>query len=239
MRITIDPTAAAVARSAADWLRDEIEAAVAQRGRCLLALSGGRSPWQMLTALADEPLPWDRLQVLQVDERVVPADDERRNALHLAAELLVPGRLSRHAFHPMPVDAPDLDAAAAEYEARLEKLGGVLPVLDVVQLGLGTDGHTASLVPADPVLDVQDRDVAVTSAPYQGTRRMTMTFPLLDRARRIQWLVTGEEKAATLARLVAGDPAIPAARVAAVRAVVFADQAAAAQLPDDKKGWRG
>jgi 6-phosphogluconolactonase len=239
VRITIDRTAADVARSAADWLRDEIEAAVAQRGRCVLALSGGRSPWEMLVALADEPLPWDRLQVVQVDERVVQADDERRNALHLAGELLVPGRLPRSAFHPMPVEQPDLDAAAAAYETQLEALAGVLPVLDIVQLGIGPDGHTASLVPNDPVLDVQDRDVAVTAAPYQGTRRMTMTFPLLDRARRVFWLVTGEEKAPALAKLVAGDRSIPAGRVASVRATVFADEAAAAQLPDDKKGWRG
>jgi 6-phosphogluconolactonase len=176
---------------------------------------------------------------VQVDERAVPADDERRNALHLAAELLVPGRLPRGAFHAMPVERADLDAAAAAYEATLEELGGLLPVLDVVQLGIGADGHTASLVPNDPVLDVQDRDVAVTTAPYQGTRRMTMTFPLLDRARRVLWLVTGEEKAAALAKLVAGDRSIPAARVASVRAAVFADEAAAAQLPDDRKGWRG
>jgi 6-phosphogluconolactonase len=239
VRITIDRTAADVARSAADWLRDEIEAAVAQRGRCVLALSGGRSPWEMLVALADEPLPWDRLQVVQVDERVVQADDERRNALHLAGELLVPGRLPRSAFHPMPVEQPDLDAAAAAYETQLEALAGVLPVLDIVQLGIGPDGHTASLVPNDAVLGVQDRDVAVTAAPYQGTRRMTMTFPLLDRARRVFWLVTGEEKAPALAKLVAGDRSIPGGRVASVRATVFADEAAAAQLPDDKKGWRG
>jgi 6-phosphogluconolactonase len=239
VRLTIESTAADVARAAADWLRDEVEAAVAQRGRCLLALSGGRSPWQMLTALADEPLPWERLQVLQVDERAVPADDERRNALHLAAELLVPGRLPRGAFHAMPVEHADLDAAAAEYEATLERIGGLLPVLDVVQLGLGADGHTASLVPGDAVLGVQDRDVAATAAPYQGTRRMTMTYPLLDRARRVLWLVTGEEKAAALAQLVAGDRAIPAGRVAPARAVVFADRAAAAQLPPDRQGWRG
>lgn len=237
MRITIDKTPTDVARSAADWLRDEIEAAVAQRGRCLLALSGGRSPWQMLTALADEPLPWDRLQVVQVDERVVPANDERRNALHLAAELLVPGRLPKGAFHAIPVEHPDVDVAATAYEATLERLGGLLPVLDVVQLGLGADGHTASLVPNDPALEVQDRDV-VAIGPYQGTRRITMTFPLLDRARRVLWLVTGEEKAGALAKLVTGDRSIPAARVAPVRAVVFADAAAASQLPADKRGWR-
>jgi 6-phosphogluconolactonase len=238
VRVTIDRTPADVARSAADWLRDEIEAAVAQRGRCLLALSGGRSPWQMLTVLAEEPLPWERLQVLQIDERVVPADDERRNALHLAAELLAPGRLPRGAFHAMPVEQADPDAAATAYEATLECVGGLLPVLDIVQLGLGADGHTASLVPGDPTLDVHDRDVAATGV-YQGTRRVTLTFPLLDRARRVLWLVTGEEKADALAKLVAGDRGIPAGRVASVRAAVFADEAAAAKLPPDKRGWRG
>lgn len=238
MRIAIEKDPAAVARAAADWLRDEIEAAVAQRGRCVLALSGGRSPWQMLTALADEPLPWDRLAVVQVDERVVPGDDERRNALHLAAELLAPGRLPRQAFHPMPVEQPDPNAAATAYEATLEGIGGLLPVLDVVQLGLGADGHTASLVPNDPVLDVQDRDVAA-SGPYQGTRRVTMTFPLIDRARRVLWLVTGDDKADAVARLVAGERSIPAGRVASVRAVLYADEAAAAKLPAEKRGWRG
>jgi 6-phosphogluconolactonase len=238
MRVVVEKDPAAVARAAADWLRDEIEAAVAQRGRCLLALSGGRSPWQMLTALADEPLPWDRLQVVQVDERVVPADDERRNALHLAAELLASGRLPRSAFHPMPVENPDLDAAAAAYEATLERVGGLLPVLDVVQLGLGADGHTASLVPGDPVLEVADRDVAPCGA-YQGLRRLTMTFPMLDRAQRVLWLVTGDDKAPALARLVAGDRSIPAGRVASARAAVFADEAAAAALPADRRGWRG
>ncbi len=238
MRVNVEKTPADVARAAADWLRDEIEAAVAQRGRCLLALSGGRSPWQMLTALADEPVPWDRLQVVQVDERVVAEQDERRNALHLAAELLVPHRLPHDAFHRMPVELPDPEVAAAKYETTLERLGGLLPTLDVVQLGLGADGHTASLVPGDPVLDVQDRDVAATGE-YQGTRRVTMTFPLLDRARRVLWLVTGEEKADALARLVAGDRGIPAGRVAAVRTTVFADEAAAAKVPADRRGWRG
>jgi 6-phosphogluconolactonase len=238
MRIAIEKTPAQVARAAADWLRDEIEAAVAQRGRCVLALSGGRSPWQMLTALADEPLPWDRLQVVQVDERVVASDDERRNALHLAAELLAPGRLPRACFHPMPVEQADPDAAAASYEATLEALGGLLPVLDVVQLGIGADGHTASLVPGDPVLDVQDRDVAA-SGTYQGTRRVTMTYPLLDRSRRVLWLVIGDEKADALAKLVAGDRSIPASRVATVRAIVFCDEAAASKLPPDKRDWRG
>ncbi len=211
---------------------------MAQRGRCVLALSGGRSPWQMLTALAEEPLPWDRLQVVQVDERVVGDDDERRNALHLAAELLVPGRLSREAFHRIPVGAIDPDVAASKYEATLEGLAGLLPVLDVVQLGLGADGHTASLVPNDPVLDVRDRDVAATGE-YQGTRRVTMTFPLLDRARRVLWIVTGEEKADALARLVAGDRGMPAGRVASVRATVFADEAAAGKVPTERRGWRG
>lgn len=237
MRVNVEVDPAAVARAAADWLRDEIEAAVAQRGRCLLAFSGGRTPWETIHALASEPLPWSRVEVFQVDERVVPADDERRNARRLRDALLAPGRLAPAAFREMPVDARNLDVAAADYEATLERAAGLLPVLDVVQLGLGADGHTASLFAGDAVLDVQDRDVAL-SGPYDGTRRMTFTYPLIDRARRVLWIVTGAEKADAVARLVAGDRAIPGARVVQVRAALFVDEAAAAKLPPASRGWR-
>lgn len=237
MRVNVEPTPAAVAQAAADWLRDEIEAAVAQRNRCLLALSGGRTPWEMLTALAAEPLPWSRLEVYQVDERVVPKDDARRNARRLEEVLLAPGRLAPSAFHGMPVDARNLELAATDYEAALERAAGLLPVLDVVQLGLGADGHTASLFAGDPVMSMQDRDVAL-SGPYDDTRRMTFTYPLIDRARRILWIVTGAEKADAVFRLLAGDASIPGARVAKVRATLFVDEAAASQLPPESRGWR-
>lgn len=237
MRVNVEATPADVARAAADWLRDEIEAAIAQRGRCLLAFSGGRTPWETITALATEPLPWSHLEVFQVDERVVPHDDPRRNARRLADGLLAAGRLAPGAFHEMPVEAQNLELAAADYESALERAAGLLPVLDVVQLGLGADGHTASLFAGDPVLDVTDRDVAL-SGPYDGTRRMTVTYPLIDRARRVLWIVTGAEKADAVFRLVAGDRTIPGARVAKARAHLYVDDAAAARLPEESRGWR-
>lgn len=237
MRVNVEANPAAVARASADWLRDEIEAAVAQRDRCLVAFSGGRTPWETINALAKEPLPWSRVEVFQVDERVVPDDDERRNARRLRDALLAPARLAPAAFHAMPVDARNLEHAAADYEAALERAAGLLPVLDVVQLGLGADGHTASLFAGDAVLDAQDRDVAM-SGPYDGTRRMTFTYPLIDRARRVLWIVTGAEKADAVLQLVAGDRSIPGARVAQVRATLFVDAAAAARLPPESRGWR-
>ena len=127
----------------------------------------------------------------------------------------------------MPVESADLDEAAARYAQTLVDVAGSPPVLDLVHLGLGSDGHTASLVPGDPVLDVTDADVALTGV-YQGRRRMTLTYPVLNRARRVLWLITGEDKAAMLVRLRRGDPAIPAGRVRQDHAVVLADRAAAA-----------
>jgi 6-phosphogluconolactonase len=127
----------------------------------------------------------------------------------------------------MPVESPDLEAAAAQYALTLREIAGSPPVLDLAHLGLGPDGHTASLVPGDPVLDVTDADVAVTGRAYQGRRRMTLTYPMLNRSRRILWLVTGSEKVDMLARLRAGDRSIPAGRVSQDRALVLADRAAA------------
>ena len=178
----------------------------------------------MLRALTLEDVPWDRVDLLQVDERVAPDGGDDRNLTALRESLTAPARV-----HPMPVERDDLEAAAKRYAATLASVAGSPPVLDLVHLGLGDDGHTASLVPGDPVLDVRDREVAI-SGPYQGRRRMTLTYPALDRARQVLWLVTGEGKAAMLARLHAGDAAIPAGRVRAVRAAVFADHAAAAEI---------
>jgi len=132
-------------------------------------------------------------------------------------------------MHAMPVEAADLDRAAGQYALTLQEVAGLPPVLDLVHLGLGPDGHTASLVPGDPVLDVTDADVAVTG-PYQGRRRMTLTFPIINRSRRVLWLVTGGEKAGTLVRLRDGDPSIPASRVRQDRALILADRAAAERL---------
>jgi 6-phosphogluconolactonase len=199
-----------------------------------MAVSGGRTPWVMLRALADEDVPWEAVHVVQVDERVAPAGDPERNLTHLRESFLGQTSLRPEQIHAMPVEAPDLEVAAARYARTLQQISGSPPVLDLVHLGLGPDGHTASLVPGDPVLHVNDVDVAL-SATYQGRRRMTLTYPILNRSRRVLWLVTGADKVEMVARLYAGDVSIPAGRVRSDRAFVLADRAAAGQVFSDSK----
>jgi 6-phosphogluconolactonase len=232
MTIDVLADADAAARAAATLIAAEARAAVAARGRFVLAVSGGRTPWLMLRALADEPVPWPAVHLVQVDERVAPAGDPDRNLTHIRESLLARALLRPEQVHAMPVEAPDLEAAAGNYARLLREVAGSPPVLDLVHLGLGPDGHTASLVPGDPVLGVTDADVAPTGV-YQGRRRMTLTYPVLNRARRVLWLVTGAEKAGPLARLRAGDTSIPAGRVRQDRALVLADRAAAYGLGTD------
>jgi len=229
MQIEVLEDVNAVARKAAAIIADVAREAVAERGRFVLAVSGGRTPWQMLRALADEDVPWPSVQIAQVDERVAPAGDADRNLTHLHASLLEHAPIAIEQIHAMPVEMTDLDAAISSYAQTLSRVAGSPPVIDLVHLGLGPDGHTASLVPNDPVLDVLDRDVALTGI-YQGRRRMTLTYPMIDRARQILWLVTGADKSGPLVQLREGDRSIPAGRVSQSRAVVLADRAAAAQL---------
>jgi len=229
MNIEIFPDADAVAQKAAALVAAEARGAVAARGRFILAVSGGRTPWQMLGVLAQEDLPWDSIYIVQVDERVAPAGHPERNLTHVYASLLQHAPLRPEQIYAMPVEAPELESAAAHYAETLQKIAGVPPVLDLAHLGLGPDGHTASLVPEDPVLNVTGSDVALTGV-YQGRRRMTLTYPILNRARRILWLVTGTDKVAALARLREGDLTIPAGRIQRTDALVLADQAAAGPL---------
>lgn len=228
MKVEVLADADAVAQAAADIIAADARAAVAARGRFVIAVSGGQTPWVMLRALARKDLPWPGVHMLQVDERVAPAGDADRNLTHLRESLLEHAPLPPTQIHAMPVEAVDLLAAAGRYAVTLRELAGTPPVLDIVHLGLGPDGHTASLVPGDPVLDVIDADVALTGV-YQGRRRMTLTYPTLDRARRVLWLVTGAGKAGMLARLREGDRSIPAGRVRPGQALVLADRAAAGQ----------
>lgn len=230
MRVEILADADAVAGRAAALVAREAHDALVRRGRFVLALSGGRTPERFWRALARETVPWDRVDLVQVDERVAARDDPDRNWTGLERRLVAPASLPPERTHPMPVEAVDLAAAARSYADLLARLAGTPPVLDLVQLGLGADGHTASLVPGDPVLRVRDADVASTG-PHAGRRRMTLTFPALDRARRVLWIVCGAAKADVLARLVAGDPALPASAVRRDRALLLADRAAAARLP--------
>lgn len=223
MQIEVLSDADAVARRGAAFVAAEARAAIAARGTFLVAVSGGSTPWAMLKALAGEDLPWAKIHVLQVDERVAPPGDPDRNLTHLHASLLAHAPLPPAHVHAMPVEDADLATGAARYAATIAGLAGTPAVLDLVHLGLGPDGHTASLVPGDPALAVTNADVAVT-APYKGHRRMTLTFPILDRARHVLWLVTGAAKTPMLRRLREGDATIPAGRVRADDALVLADR---------------
>jgi 6-phosphogluconolactonase len=226
MKIEILPDADTVAREAAKFIAGEAQAAVAARGRFVMAVSGGHAPWQMLRALANEKVPWESVHVVQVDERVAPAGDPDRNLTHLRESLLEHAPLRAEQIHAMPVESADLEVAVKGYATTLREIAGSPPVLDLAHLGLGPDGHTASLVPGDPVLNMTDADVALTGV-YQNRRRMTLTYPMLNRARRILWLVTGGDKVDALARLRAGDTSIPGGRIQQNQAVLLADQAAA------------
>ncbi len=213
--LEISTDATAVASRAASYVAQQARAAVAARGRFTFAVSGGRTPWAMFAELGSEDMPWADVELFQVDERVAADGDPDRNLTQLRASLgHAPARV-----HPMPVTEADLDAAAAGYATVLPQQ------FDLVHLGLGPDGHTASLVPGDPVLDVTDALVAVTQ-PYQGHRRMTLTYSALARANQLLWLVTGADKQDALARLLAGDESIPAGRVLALRSLVLADESA-------------
>jgi 6-phosphogluconolactonase len=225
MKFELFADAQTVAKEAARLIGAEARSTIAERGRFVLAVSGGHTPWIMLRALAREDVAWDKMYLAQVDERVAPAGDPDRNLTHLRESLQEHAPLPPEQLYAMPVETPDLEAGAKEYVKVLEKIAGTPPVFDLVHLGLGPDGHCASLVPGDSVLQVSDADVAVTGL-YQGRRRMTLTYPVLNRARRVLWLVTGAEKVSMLKRLTKGDPSIPAGRVNQERALVFADRAA-------------
>ena len=229
MEIRILADADSVARKAAAIIALEARAAVAARGRFVVAVSGGHTPWQMLRVLAGEEVPWKDVHVVQVDERVAPAGDPDRNLAHLRESLLEHAPLRPEQVYAMPVESSDLEAAAMRYALTLREIAGSPPVLDLIHLGLGADGHTASLVPGDAALDVTEADVALTG-PYQGRRRMTLTYPILNRSRRVLWLVTGSEKAGMLVRLRDGDLSIPAGRVRRDEALVLADRSTAGLL---------
>lgn len=229
LRVDILETAEDAAVAAAGIIAASARACIAERERFIFAVSGGRTPPMMLRALSREDVPWHGVHVAQVDERIAPAGHPDRNFTGLQESLLdrVPLRLEQ--IHAMPVDSANVDLSAADYAHELTSIAGSPAVLDLVHLGLGPDGHTASLIPGDAALDITGADIALTGV-YQGRRRMTMTLPMLNRSRQVLWVVTGADKALMLARLVAGDHAIPAGRVNQSAAVVIADRAAAARL---------
>ncbi len=204
MLFKVFPDEDSVAMEAASIIAREARVAVEERGRFILAVSGGHTPWKMLSALAGQDVPWQYTHVIQVDERVAPEDDPDRNLTLLKKSLLENSPIAEENIHPMPVDGEDLSAGILRYALILREIAGTPPVLDLVHLGLGLDGHTASLVPGDPALNITDEDVALTET-YQGRRRMTLTYPILNRSRKILWLVTGSDKAAILVKLQDGE----------------------------------
>jgi 6-phosphogluconolactonase len=217
LEVLDDPEA--VHKRGAEVIVEGARAAVSERGRGALGVSGGRDPWPMFSQLEDHQLDWTKTEIFQVDERVAPAGSDERNLTHLVQSLSIGAQGS---IRPMPVTDDDLEAAADRYADSLPD------ALDLAHLGLGPDGHCASLVPGDPVLDVTDRRVAVTAGEYEGVRRMTLTYPELHRARRLLWVVTGEKKRDALQKLLAKDPSIPAGRVdPGGESLVLADRAAA------------
>jgi len=214
--IEVFASSAEVTAAGASLLARWSRAAAARQGECSIAVSGGHTPLAMFAALAEKDVPWDQVTLFQVDERIAPAGDADRNLTHLRSALQ--GVVVT--VVPMPVEAPDLESAALRYEQELPHR------LDIVHLGIGPDGHTASLVPDDPVLQVTDRRVALTETAYQGRRRMTLTYPALARASQLLWIVTGQDKREALARMLKGDRDIPAGRVQGERSLVLADRAA-------------
>jgi 6-phosphogluconolactonase len=222
VRVETLPDAVAAAAAAAAEVARRAHDAVADHGSFTLAVSGGRSPWAMLAGLADHDMPWAATTIYQVDERIGPAEDPQRNLIGLR-RALPPGCPVR--IVPMPVEETDLDAACRDYASALPA------TLDLIHLGLGADGHTASLIPRDPVLEVTDADVALTG-PYQDRRRMTLTYPRIARAHEVLWLVTGADKRAALDQLLAHDASIPAGRVTNADQVMYCDaDAAGVPLP--------
>jgi 6-phosphogluconolactonase len=214
LRVEVVADAEAAARRGAELIAE----AITEGGARTLAVSGGRGPWRMFELLGERDLDWSQVTIFQVDERIAPDGDPDRNLTHLR-ESLPDEAFGR--VRPMPATDPDPDPAARRYGEELPES------LDLVHLGLGPDGHTASLVPSDPVLEVSDRLTAVTGE-YQGRRRMTLTYPALEAAGNILWLVTGADKVEALAKLRVGDESIPAGRLADHDGILIADRDAAA-----------
>ncbi len=204
----------------AELIAEAGRGAIAERDAFNLAVSGGRDPWPMFSQLEDLFAEWDKTAIYQVDERVAPAGSDERNLTHLVASLSIGAQGS---IKPMPVTDEDLEAAADRYAEQLPD-----GPLDMAHLGIGPDGHTASLVPGDAVLEVTDKRVAVTSGEYQGVHRMTLTYPEINRIRKLLWVVTGEEKGDALKKLIAQDPSTPSGAMRPEgESLILADRAAA------------
>ena len=229
MEIRTFQSAEDVAKEAAIFISDRIRENIIKKGHFAFAISGRRAPWAMIKELAKEDLPWEKVFLFQVDERIAPNAHPDRNLTQLFKAIEGTKLVLRLNIFPMRVNAEDLDEACEEYESHINRMteNGKL---DLIHLGIGTDGHTASLVPNDSVLEIKEKGVALTDSEYQGRKRMTLTYPLINHAEKILWVVTGEEKAEMLDRLLHQDPSIPAGRIDQHHAIVFTEESAAEKI---------
>jgi 6-phosphogluconolactonase len=238
MNLVVLPDAAAVSAAGADRFVEAAREAIAARGIFRVALSGGGTPKKIYPMLRSSPrvdaVDWSRVEFWWGDERAVPPDDPESN-YGVANEMLLSQLpdVDRAHVHRMPADAEDLDAAAAAHEAELRSAFGVSgddppPAFDLIWLGMGPDGHCASLFPGSSALDERERLVVANWAPGPGAWRMTFTYPLLDAAREVLFLVTGADKAEVLEQIRDGAD-YPAARVSAQRTAWVVDAAAAGE----------
>lgn len=229
MEIRTFQTANVVAKEAASFIADRIRENLSKKGFFTMAISGGRTPWEMIKELAAEDLPWEKVYLFQVDERIAPDGHQDRNLTQLFNTIQGTRLMTRLNIFPMPVIAEDLDQACEEYADYIKTITET-GKLDLIHLGMGADGHTASLIPGDEVLEVMDKNVAMTSTPYQGRNRMTLTYPLINQAEKILWIITGEEKAEMLERLLQQDPTIPAGRINQSNAIILTEECAAVKI---------
>jgi 6-phosphogluconolactonase len=233
MKIRVLKDSDAVAEEAARLIASLARKVVVDRGRFVMAVSGGSNPWQILRVLVKENVPWNKFHLVQVDERVAPSGHADRDLTHLRECFFTNAMISKDHIYAMPVESSDLDSAAKQYAVLLSKIAGKIPALDLVLLGLGADGHTASLIPGDPVLQMEDSDVGITGV-YLGRKRMTLTYPIINRAQNILWVVTGAAKAPMLKRMLNADPSIPAGLICQDNAYVLADDAAFSEMMPNK-----
>jgi 6-phosphogluconolactonase len=231
--LVVAPTPEELARQCAETIASSVDLALAQRDRAQIALAGGTTPRATYTRLGQEHLPWERVDVLLGDERWVAADDPASNARLLRETLLAQEPGSHARLHPVPTHLATPEVGAEAYAVLLGQLcSGTPPCFDLVLLGLGDDGHTASLFPGTDALSERDR--AVTVGEGKGLPRITLTAPVLSAARQVIFLLSGADKRQALQRLL--DPEEPAERTPARLAQpaspiwIFADQAAAEGL---------
>ena len=225
-RIQVVPSAEAAAVRGAQVLADLLRRAIHAHGNVTFAISGGSTPWGMFEGLLnDTTVEWPSVHLFQVDERVAPDGDAERNWTKIKELFIDNGPIVESQAYAMPVTATDLYAACGSYQQLIRSIRPSGRI-DVVQLGLGEDGHTASLAPGDSVCDVTDADVATTSDPFNGHHRMTLTRGALNRSGTIVWQVLGSSKNIALRKLLDGDLSIPAGHLNHADAIVVADAAA-------------